>query len=82
MLFRYFEKGTGHKYTSTQLLDVLKSIKFIKTQDGFIPAYVRTDITDVLHTVFGARTDYQITTFWDMKKIISHSKKFLSYYNN
>ena len=82
VLFRYFEKGTGHKYTCTQLLDALKSIKFIKTQEGFIPAYVRTDITDVLHTVFGARTDYQITTFGDMKKIISHSKKFFSYYNN
>lgn len=75
VIYRYFEKGTGHKYTCSQLLEALKSIKFFKSEEGYLPAYTRSDITDDLHSVFGERTDYQITTFGDMKKIISHSKK-------
>lgn len=75
VLFRYFEKGMGHKYTCEQLLDSLKRIKFFKTQEGYLPAYTRTDLTDDLHNTFGERTDFQITTFGDMKKIISFSKK-------
>ena len=75
VIYRYFEKGTGHKYTCSQLLEALKSIKFFKSEEGYLPAYTRSDITDDIHSVFGARTDYQITTFGDMKKIISHSKK-------
>lgn len=75
VIYRYFEKGTGHKYTCSQLLEALKSIKFFKSEEGYLPAYKRSDITDDFHSVFGERTDYQITTFGDMKKIISHSKK-------
>jgi len=75
VLFRYFEKGMGHNYTCEQLLDSLKAIKFFKTQEGYLPAYARTDLTDDLHNAFGERTDFQITTFGDMKKIISFSKK-------
>jgi len=74
VVYRYFEKSMEHKYTCTELLQQLKNIKFYKTQEGFLPAYTRNDLTDDLHKKFGERTDYQITTFGDMKKIISHSK--------
>lgn len=75
VLYRYFEKSMDSKYTCTQLLDQLKAIKFYKAQEGYMPAFTRNDLTDDLHKVFGDRTDYQFTTFGDMKKIISHSKK-------
>ena len=75
VLYRYFERDTGHKYTCSELLEQLKAIKFYKTGEGYLPAYIRNELTDELHTVFGQRTDYQITTFGDMKKIISFSKK-------
>ena len=75
VIYRYFEKAMGHKYTCPELLQQLKNIKFYKTQEGYLPAYTRNDLTDDLHKIFGERTDYQITTFVDMKKIISHSKK-------
>lgn len=75
VLYRYFEKAMGQKYTCHQLLEQLKSIKFFKAQEGYLPAYTRNDLTDDLHKVFGERTDYQFTTFGDMKKIISFSKK-------
>ncbi|MBP3924065.1 IS1634 family transposase [bacterium] len=75
VLYRYFEKDIGHKYTCPELLEQLKMIKFYKTKEGYLPAYTRNELTDDLHSVFGQRTDYQITTFGDMKKIISFSKK-------
>lgn len=42
---------------------------------GYIPDYTRTDLTDALHETFGFRTDYEITTDLNMKKIIRTTKK-------
>ena len=42
---------------------------------GYIPAYTRTSLTDELHKVFKFRTDYEITTLKDMKKIFYSTKK-------
>lgn len=42
---------------------------------GYSPAYTRTDITDLLHEKFGFRTDYQIITEKNLKKISNQSKK-------
>ena len=80
MLFRIFEKAFGHKYTAQEIIKNLRQIKFFKTTEGYMPAYTRTDFTDLLHDIFGIRTDFQIIPFSDMKKIISYSKKDLTYY--
>ena len=37
--------------------------------DGYMPEYMRTDLTDDLHEIFGFRTDYEINTYKDFKKI-------------
>ena len=42
---------------------------------GYIPSYTRTDLTDMLHDIFGFRTDYEIMTPEAMKKIFSATKK-------
>ena len=42
---------------------------------GYSPAYVRDDLTDDLHTVFGFRTDYEITKYEDFEKIFQQLKK-------
>lgn len=43
--------------------------------EGYIPAYTRTDITEALHNAFGFRTDYQITSQKNMRKILNQTKK-------
>ena len=43
--------------------------------EGYIPMYTRTDLTDDLHEVFGFRTDYQITSQKNMRKILNQTKK-------
>lgn len=74
-VFRYFEKRVGQGYTCNELLEQLKSMKFYKTNEGYIPVYTRTDLTDKIHEKFGFRTDFQLITHADMKKIIKSTKK-------
>ncbi len=76
VIFRYLEKSIGHEYTCPEILSTLRSMKFRKiTNEGYIPAYTRTDLTDDLHETFGFRTDYEIITKAKMREIISLSKK-------
>ena len=42
---------------------------------GYLPAYTRTDITDALHEAFGFRTDYEILSDVNMKKVIRKTRK-------
>lgn len=43
--------------------------------EGYIPTYTRTDLTDNLHEAFDFRTDYQITSQKNMRKILNQTKK-------
>jgi hypothetical protein len=43
--------------------------------EGYIPAYIRTDITDELHENFNFRTDTQIVSNKIMEKILKQTKK-------
>lgn len=42
---------------------------------GYIPAYSRTDLTDLLHETFGFNTDYEIMKKSTMRNIIKKSKE-------
>ena len=39
-------------------------------EEGYIPIYERTDITDDLHKTFEFRTDYQIVSNKNIKKFL------------
>lgn len=75
IIFRYLEKRLNAKYTCKEIIDGLKSMKFIAAAgEGFIPGYARTNFTDDIHTAFGFRTDYQIVPNAAMKKIFALTK--------
>lgn len=75
MVFRILEKRLANKYTSEEILAVLKEMQFQKIKGlGYLPCYTRTEITDALHDVFGFRTDKEIITDKKMKKIIRSTK--------
>lgn len=38
--------------------------------DGYIPEYIRTNLTDDLHETFNFRTNYEIITYKDLKKFL------------
>ena len=76
VIYRILEQKLKGKYTCDKIIDTLRSMDMlIAPGEGYIPSYTRTDITDALHDVFGFRTDYQITSQKNMRKILNQTKK-------
>jgi len=76
VIYRYLEKYLGEKFTSHEIISGLRNINFYSVPaEGYIPTYTRNDFTDALHDVFGFRTDYQIVSLKEMKKIFKDTKK-------
>lgn len=75
VIFRYLEKKLDNKYTVEDIISTLKQMNFLKKDDDYIPTYNRTDITDLLHEKFNFRTDYQILSDKNIKKIFTLTKK-------
>ena len=70
VLHRYLEKELEEKYTATQIIDTLRNMNLIKhNEDGYIPVFTRTDITDSLHKKFDFRIDYEIVNKKNLKNI-------------
>ena len=74
VVFRYLEKKLDNKYTVEQIIETLKNMNFLKDDDDYIPTYTRTDITDLLHDKFEFRTDYEILSEKNIKKIFKQTK--------
>lgn len=73
--FRLLQQSLKSRYTTTQLLQVLKGIRFADVDEqGFMPVYERQKITDELHEACGFRTDYEFLTKRKMKEIQKKSK--------
>ena len=71
-IYRLLEKKLDYKYTTSQILDTIRNMNMLENKgDGYIPEYIRTNLTDDLHEVFGFRTDYEINTYKDFKKIFN-----------
>ena len=76
VIYRILEQKLNEKYTCEELIDTIRSMDMLIAPDeGYIPTYTRTDITDALHDAFGFRTDYQITSQKNMRKILNQTKK-------
>jgi transposase len=75
-IYRYLEKRLKEDFTSSDIINQLRDMKFYSVPDeGYVPTYTRTDFTDALHEAFGFRTDYEIVTTKQMKKIFKDTKK-------
>lgn len=62
--------------TIDKIVNKLNSFNFTEIKgEGYIPTYTRDDLTDVLHEEFGFRTDYEVVTKKDMKRIIKETRK-------
>ncbi len=76
IIYRILEKKLGEKYTCPELINTIRSMDMmIAPGEGYIPTYTRTDITDALHEAFGFRTDYQIISQKNMRKILNQTKR-------
>ena len=76
VLYRFLEKRLEEQYTCSEIIETIRSMNLYKANElGYLPAYTRTDVTDVLHDKFGFRTDNEITTTKIIEKIFKNLKK-------
>ena len=76
LIYRFLEKKLEDKFTCSEIIQGLVDMNFFELKgEGYTPSYTRTDFTDSLHDAFGFRTDYEITTYSQMKKIFKLTQK-------
>ena len=76
-VYRILKKRLDEKFTCEEIVSTLRDMNMYRPGEnqGYIPAYTRTDLTDALHETAGFRTDYEILIDLSMKKVIRGSKK-------
>lgn len=76
VIYRMLEKKLENRFTCEEIIGTLRNMNMmIAPGEGYIPTYTRTDLTDALHGAFGFRTDYQITSQKNMRKILNQTRK-------
>jgi transposase len=77
VIYRLLEKELNEAYTCEEIIETLRNMMTARPGEklGYTPVYTRTDLTDALHEKSGFRTDYQIITDVNMRKVIRASKK-------
>lgn len=76
IIYRILEKKLDNNFTCEEIISTLKNMSMmILPGEGYIPAYTRTVLTDALHDAFAFRTDYQIISQKNMRKILYQTKK-------
>ena len=74
-IYRILEKKMDYGSTCEDILHTLKTMNFTNIKEqGFVPLYKRTKITDTLHEICGFRTDFEFITKSQMKNIQKKSK--------
>jgi len=75
LIYRLLEKRLNQRFTCSEIITALRSMRFIRVKgEGYIPAYSKSPVIDALHDEFGFKTDYQILTSQQIKKIIKKTK--------
>lgn len=76
LIYRILEYKLDYKYTSTKIIEKLRNMNAYEEKGvGYSPAYVRDDLTDDLHKIFGFRTDFEIIKYEKFDKILKQVKK-------
>lgn len=74
-LYRFLENTLENRFTCHKIIQGLRDLNFYKLKnEGYIPAYVSNDFTDLLHEKFQFQTDLQIVSTQEMKKIFKFTK--------
>ena len=76
LIYRILENKLNYKYTNTEIIEKLRDMNVYEEKGyGYSPLYVRDDLTDDLHDTFSFRTDYEITSYENLKKIFKQVKR-------
>lgn len=76
LIYRLIENKIDEAATCNEIIQTLRDMRMLEyTNEGYIPTYTRTELTDKLHNAFGFRTDTEIVTIPKMKKILKDIRK-------
>ena len=81
VLYRVLEKRLTEQFPEVsfschEIIQTLRNMNMlVSPDDGYIPVYERTGLTDALHEISGFRTDLEIVSNRNMKKIFTMMKK-------
>lgn len=76
LIYRILEKKLDKRFTCPELISKLRNMNMQELDgEGYIPMYTRTENTEALHDTYGLRTDFEIVTQRNMKKILKQTKK-------
>ena len=76
IIYRLLEKTLNENFTCSEIVSGLRGMNFYEIPyEGYVPTYMRSDLTDSLHDAFGFHTDYQIVNSKMMKNIFKTTKK-------
>lgn len=50
-------------------------MNLLRVDEGYLPSYIRNNLTDQLHEKMGFRTDYEIVSNSEIKNILKLIKK-------
>lgn len=80
VVYRYVEKNLDEKYTVPEIIDTLRDMNLkLENVNSYIPNYIRTNLTDALHNKFGFRTDFEVISEKNVKKILRQTKNKKTY---
>jgi len=69
LVLRLLEKMLGNRFTAQEIVHTLRDMRFLKLkEEGYIPAYKRTALTDALNERFGIQIDTEIVTKTQMNR--------------
>lgn len=76
IILRYLEKKLDNEYTAYEIINSLKEMNLKLEDNGYYsPIYTRTNLTDKIHEKYNFRTDYEILSEKNLKKIFLATKK-------
>ena len=75
MMYRILEKQLKERFSVQEIVGTLKNMNMLKIgENGYIPAFTRTEITDALHENAGLYLDRELISKKSMKKILKASR--------
>ncbi len=75
LIYRILERKLDNAFSCDEIIDTLRKMRVTDIgNEGYIPSYTRTPLTDTLHEYAGFRTDYELIRKRSMRGICRKSK--------
>ena len=76
LIYRILERKLDSQFTCDEIISTLRKMRVTSIgNEGYVPSYTRTKLTDALHEYAGFRTDYELIKKRTIKGICRHSKE-------